>query len=334
MQKKRIRDPKSTPPVTEEEVFTVVVAPDHAFRKLDATIDFARLVEPLRSLYSDLGQTGIDVERGFKALLVQVWEDYSDREMEHALRENMAVRWFCGFGLTEHTPDHSYFGKLRKRIGAKRLADSLNAINRELNERGLFGNVFTFIDASAIITKAALWKERDRAIADGEERLCNANVQHYAADPDARWGAKSKTRLWFGYKRHTAVDMRYGLIRKVAVTPANILDYQVVDQVCPKQGMVFLDKLYDTQATDRTLRAHGCVPATIRKRTNLLKNRDLDRWRSSVRMPFEGVFSRMRKRARFRGKAQVLSQCFMETICYNLKKAVMILPPTPSLASP
>jgi len=36
--------------------------------------------------------------------------------------------------------------------------------------------------------------------------------------------------------------MRYGLIEKVAVTPANILDDKLMDSVCPKNCMVFADK--------------------------------------------------------------------------------------------
>ena len=64
-------------------------------------------------------------------------------------------------------------------------------VNKTLESRGLFGNVFTFIDASSIISKTALWEERDRAIADGAESN-NKNVKDYAADKDARWGAKSK----------------------------------------------------------------------------------------------------------------------------------------------
>jgi len=103
-------------------------------------------------------------------LLVQFWEDYSDREMEHAVRENMAVRWFCGFSLTHITPDHSYFGKLRDRVGTKHLADRFKEVGRILESKGLVGKTFSFIDASSIITKNALWKERDRAIADGEKR--------------------------------------------------------------------------------------------------------------------------------------------------------------------
>src|SRR3990167_9518718 len=85
---------------TEEEIFNKIVAIDHPFRKLNTIIDFDDLSEPLRDLYSDLGSTGIDIAKGFKALLVQFWEDYSDRQMEKAVKENMAIRWFCGFTLT------------------------------------------------------------------------------------------------------------------------------------------------------------------------------------------------------------------------------------------
>ena len=57
--------------------------------------------------------------------------------MEKAVRENIAIRWFCGFGLLDETPDHSYFGKLRKRIGTKRVADFFTEVNKTLESRGL-----------------------------------------------------------------------------------------------------------------------------------------------------------------------------------------------------
>lgn len=310
---------------TEQEVFDRLVEPDNPFRKLNKIINFKELVAPLRVCYSDLGQTGIDVEKGFKCLLVQFWENYSDRQMEKAVKQNIAVRWFCGFSLTDTTPDHSYFGKLRNRLGTERIADILKSVNTVLNGYGLFGNVFHFIDASAIITKTVLWEERDRAIKDGEETLNNAVVRKYAADKDARFGAKSKTRIWFGYKRHHAVDMRYGLIEKTEVTPANVMDFKVVHSVCPDQGMVFMDKLYDCAEADRVVSEHGCKAATIRKKNNKQKQKGLDRWRSSVRMPFEGVFAKVSKRARYRGLMKVAYQNFCEAIAHNLKKAVAIL---------
>jgi transposase, IS5 family len=317
---------------TEDEVFDSIIEREHPFRKLTEIINFDQLVAPLRALYSTTGAVGIDVEKGIKALLIQFWEDYSDRQMEKAVRENMAIRWFCGFGLTEQTPDFSYFSKLRTRIGTKATADLFSHVNALLAQYGLFGNVFTFIDASAIITKTALWEERDTAIKDGAEKLNNAVVSKYASDKDARWGAKSKNKIWFGYKRHEAVDMRYGLVKKVATTPANVLDNQVVGSICPKQGAVFSDKLYDTKKATSIIRGKGCHPATIRKNNNTEKDRDLDRWRSGIRMPFEGTFSKRQRRARYRGKTKVTMQCFWEATIHNLKKAVRFTPHVTLLA--
>jgi len=311
---------------TEEEVFNLLVKEDHAFRKLNKVIDFPELTNPLRNLYSEAGTTGIDIEKGFRALLLQFWEDYSDREMENAVKENIAIRWFCGFGLSEVTPDHSYFGKLRKRLGTENIACIFNEVNETLRSKGLFGDVFKFIDASAIVSKTVLWKERDKAIASGEEKLNNANVKDYAADKEARWGAKSKTNIWFGYKNHIAVDMRFGLIEKLTVTPANILDFQTLEEICPRNCMVFADKLYDNRKSELILRTKGCHSGIIRKRKNKTKNRNLDRWKSQIRMPFEGTFSKLRKRAKFRGKVKVLMQCYFEALAHNLKKAVINLP--------
>jgi len=311
---------------TEKEVFEIAVDTSHPFRKLNTIIDWDELIDPLRDSYSDLGDKGIDVGKGMKALLLQFWEDCSDRQMEKALKENFAMRWFCGFGLLEATPDHSYFSKLRKRVGTKRIADLFNRINAILEGYGLFGNVFAFIDASTIVSKTALWEERDRAIEDGAEKLNNTNVEKYAADKDARWGAKSKKNIWFGHKRHAGVDMRHGLVKKVAVTAANVPDFKVVKSVAPKQGAVFTDKMYDTKAVDALLKALGLHASTIRKNTNKTKDRDLDRWRSRIRMPFEGVFSKMSKRARYRGHAKVTMQSFLQAIAHNLKKAVTFVP--------
>jgi transposase, IS5 family len=311
---------------TEEDVFDILIDKDYPFRILSERFDFTTFASSLADCYSELGRSGIAIEKGFKALLVQFWEDYSDREMEIALKLNIGVRWFCGFGLTENTPDHSYFGKLRKRIGTERLVEIFDKTNKAMKEQGLFGEVFTFIDASSIITKTALWEEKDKAIKAGEEKFNNAVVNKYTADKEAKWGAKSKNSIWFGYKRHNAVDMRHGLISNVSVTPANTPDYKAVKDISPKQGMVFMDKGYDYKEADEWIKTNNCVPATLRKNNNKEKNFDLDRWRSKVRMPFESTFSKQRKRAKYRGQKKVLFQCIAEAMVYNLKKAVRILP--------
>ena len=92
----------------------------------------------MRATYSTLGANGIDVEKGVRALLIQFWENYSDREMEKAIRENLAVRWFCGFSLSEETPDYSYFSKLRKRIGTKRITVLFKQVINPGRERSVW----------------------------------------------------------------------------------------------------------------------------------------------------------------------------------------------------
>lgn len=314
---------------TEAEVFDALIPSDHPFRQLNDLIDFSELIAPLRSLYSELGTTGIDVEKGVRALLIQFWEDYSDRQMEKCLRENMAVKFFCGFGVLEATPAHTYFTKLRSRLGARNIANLFHGVNTLLRNKGLFGDVFTFIDASTIVTKTALWEERDKAIKEGEEKLNNANVKNYAADPDAGWGCKGKDKIWFGYKRHHAVDMRFGLVKTVAATPANVPDFRMFKRLCPNQGMVFMDKGYDYGEVDFYLQMNRCASGVIRKNDNRKKNPDLDGYRSRTRMPFEGTFSKLNHRARYRGTVKVLFQCFAEALCHNLKKAISIFATAP-----
>lgn len=84
----------------EKKLFDTALGTDHAYRKLNRLINFNKLASDLQKLYSNLGQPGIPAVRGLKAILLQFWEDYSDREMEAAVRENLAIRWFCGFSLT------------------------------------------------------------------------------------------------------------------------------------------------------------------------------------------------------------------------------------------
>src|SRR3546814_11284795 len=75
-----------------------------------------------------------------------------------------------------------------------------------------------------MVSKAALWEERDKAIKQGINKLNNVNIDKFASDSQARIGCKGKKNYWFGYKRHVAACMRHGLITKVAITTANVKD--------------------------------------------------------------------------------------------------------------
>lgn len=303
-----------------------LVSKDHAYRKINKVLDLKDLIKSFESLYSKNGQPGLPVEKGLRAIMLQFMEDYSDREMEKALAENLAVKWFCGFELTDETPDHSYFGKMRKRLGTENVAKIFNTIVEQLDRKGISGKVFTFIDSTAIITKTALWEERDKAIKDGLDKLNNDTVDDYSADKDAKFGCKGKNKFWFGFKRHVAVDMKSGIIRKVAATPANVPDGKALKHVCPKDGgMIFADKAYSSKSTKNDIKRKGCYDGGVILKNNMKeKNFDKDRWTTKVRMPYEGTFSSCQRRARYKGLAKVQLQVFMEAVAHNLKRWIKI----------
>ncbi len=309
---------------SEEELLEKSVSQDHPFRILFASIKLDKIARKYRHIYSNLGSKGLPIEKAFRLLVVQFLEDYSDREMERAISENLAVKWFCGYRISESTPDHSFFGIFRKRLGTQNLIDIFDEVNDKLRQDGLIGDAFSFVDASGIITKTALWEERDRALKNSEDKLNNSNVKKYAADKDARYGCKGKDKFFYGYKRHCAVDMRQGIITKVAATAGNVNDDKGFSHVCPKSGMVIADKGYDTQAAYETARKKGCHFRAIKKINRKDKNKEFDSWLSKVRMPYECTFSKFSKRTRYRGIAKVQFQVIAESIAYNLKRLIVI----------
>lgn len=303
------------------------VRKDHPYRQILELVDFKELTRELEGCYSDIGRGGYPVEAGFKCLLLQYAEDLSDRELERFLEENNAGKFFCGFRLDDKTPDFSYFSVLRKRIGTERLAGMFNRVRDSLKAVGLIREIFTFVDATQLVSKMSTWADRDRAIKEGLERFNNATAARIAKDKEARFGCKGKDKFWYGYKKQAAVDMRHGLINKVAVIKANVPDHKGLKNVCPDGGMVFGDKGYCPKEAQRELARRGCHSGIILKNNMQGKDRDKDRWLTQVRMPYEGVFSRDSGRARYSGIVKNQFQAFMEALAFNFKRLIKIASP-------
>jgi IS5 family transposase len=304
-----------------------IVKEDHDLKKISKIINLQSLVYRIKDLATELGRKGYGLEVGLKCLFLQFYYDLSDRELEDRLRYDIAFKWFCNFGIDDATPDHSYFGRVRSLIGTKRIGKIFQTINNKTKDAGILRPVFSFVDASAIKAKETTWEQRDKAIKEGEDKLNNDNIDKYSSDKDARFGCKGKSKFWYGYKKHVSVDMGSGLIKKVAVTPANVPDEQGLKNVCPDGGMVFGDKAYCLKPARKAMQANKCHSGAIMKNNMLGKNKDKDRWLSRVRAPFESVFSKQEKRARYRGIAKVQFQAFMESMVFNLKRLVTLNSP-------
>lgn len=304
-----------------------IVADDHELKRISSIINFKSLVYRIKELSTELGRKGYGLEVGLKCLFLQFYYDLSDRELEDRLRYDIAFKWFCGFKIDDRTPDHSYCGRVRKLIGTNRIGKIFQAINKKAEEAEILRPVFTFVDATAVKAKETTWEQRDKAVKSGEDELNNNNIGNYSADKDARFGCKGKSKFWYGYKKHASADMSSGLIKKVAVTPANVPDQQGFKNICPNGGMVFGDKAYCLNPAQFEMKRNGCHSGAIMKNNMKDKNRDRDRWLTKVRAPYEGIFSKQGKRARYRGIAKVQMQAFLEAIVFNTKRLLIINSP-------
>ena len=325
-----------------------LVPEGHIYRKFQTLWNLESVRVDLERLEADYDHKGYGIFRMFLCLLIQFLEDLSDRELEKFLSENNASKWFCQFGLTDKTPDHSVFSRVRSRIGTNKLSKIFSLLRDQLKAQGYIAEVFTFIDATHLISKANLWKERDqliekrleklsnhtspakkaeekdKIIADKLEKLNNENVSKLAVDKDARFGAKSKKKFWYGYKKHVSVDMQSGMINKVAITHANVIDSKGFKHVAPKQGAVHGDKGYCDVNVQTVAKARNLHLCTIKKNNMKDKNHDLDRWYCHLRSPYERVFSNQSKRTKYRGLAKNQFHAFMHAISFNLKRLVVL----------
>ncbi len=98
------------------------------------------------------------------------------------------------------------FSRIRSKIGTKRLAEIFAIIKNQLQKKGLRLEVFSFVDASHLISSPNLWEERDKAIKKKYDKLNNTTLPKVARDKQARIGCKGKNKFWYGYKKHVSFE--------------------------------------------------------------------------------------------------------------------------------
>ena len=326
-----------------------MVPQDHALRTIKEHFPAQEIAEKREEWKKSLGREGYGMEVGLKALFLQFWGDFSDREMEGRLKFDISYKWFCGFRMEDKTPDHTFFCRARRNLGETRIEELFHKITEDQVLRKLVKTLGTFVDASAIRRKEAEWKKRDedrekeqediekairksKEIIEPEEKKGNqAAPGSYSGDKEARWGCKGGDKFWFGYKRHVSVDIASGLIQEVWVTPANVPDAAIFKLVCPTETRVFADRGYDAEHVRETLRQKKCEDGIMRLKTRKDFDPERNKAISKKRAPWEHVFSKMSRRTRYMGVAKTYMQALMEAIVHNLKRLVKLEGLTPAV---
>jgi transposase, IS5 family len=280
--------------------------------EVDALIDWLPVELVLDGIYSSpKGRPSYPLLSMFKVLLLQQWYGLSDYMMEEALADRISFRRFTGFGLGDSVPDHSTISRFRAQVGG-RVEELMSALNAQFESQGLVVKRGTLMDASFV--KASSGKRE--------------------VDPEAGRYGQNKQDSVSGYKAHVGVDQDSGMVRRVIVTPANVNDTQVADDlVMGDEGAIYADKAYDKRARREQLEAHGVFVGIMHRPSGPKKlteeqsafNKAVGKTRAAV----ERVFAVLKlhyqmRRTRYRGLAKTNTQVFLAIMAMNLKRALVL----------
>lgn len=270
----------------------------------------------------------------FKALLLAQWYGLSDRDLEEALCDRLSFRHFVGLALEQVTPDHTTLCRFRERLNEAGLTVKLlGLVNAQIEAKGLMLKRGTLIDATVVETAAA--------------RPDKGTEPAQRVDPDAAFlKTEGKAGSRYGYKAHVAVDEGSLLIRTALLTPANVAETVVADDLIKANrdgAAVYADKAYDTHARRGLLAALGIRDGILRRPNKhhpltprqILRNTALSRIRSRV----ETVFAVLKqtygyRRTRYLGLLRNQLQLTLLAICFNLRRMMVMTSAARSLSRP
>lgn len=297
------------------------VGANKRLERIEGLFDWSRFERLLRPVRSPAGRKGYPALALYKALLLQQWYGLSDPGLEEALGDRLSFRRFCGFSLSDPTPDETTFVRLRQALAERGVAAKLLAeTNRQLERRGLVLKAGTLIDASLVEASVA----RPSGQAGAGSPL----------DSDANWTRRGR-KGHFGYKAHIAVDQGSQLIRGALLTPAKTYESEVADALIQgDERAVYADKAYEHKGRRQRLKAAG-IKDRIMHRSH--KNQPaLPHWQqvrnaliAPIRANVERTFGTMKRsygyrRVRYRGLAKNQSHLYLLCIAINLRRAAVL----------
>jgi len=84
--------------------------------------------------------------------------------------------------------------------------------------------------------------------------------------------------------------MQSGMINKVAIISAEVIDSKGMKHVIPDQGAVYADKGYCDINAKKAAAKRNLHLAAVKKNNMIGKNKDLDKFYTKLRSPYERVF--------------------------------------------
>lgn len=309
-------------------IYDELIPTDHLLRKLTAAVDLSFVSDLVSDCYCpDNGRPSWDPLVLFRVVFLQFLYDLSDREIEEQVNLNLACKWFAGLGPQERAADHSTLSRFRSRLGPEKFQQIFNEIIAQAREAGLVTERLQIIDATHLQAEVDLFR-----LPEPPSDTPPAGAPG-SPDPDARFGRKSETKSFYGYKEHMGLDPDSELVTAVRVTPGNVADNQMLGPLIDSHAQeVTADKGYDTDANHRQLKDNGQRSSIIIKanRTNPEVIGPANPKSQKQRPIIERKFAEQKKyhglaKARYWGLARVTIQVLMTCIVVNCKKIAQLV---------
>lgn len=300
------------------------VPEDHFLVQLDRHMDWGPLEALLSTAYAPIGRDSAPPLVCLKMLLLEQWFDLSDPVCEAACKDRLSFMRFLGVGLSEPVPDETTLSRFRKRLREANLDARLFAeVDRQLQARHLIIKRGTLIDATIVES--------------ARKPPASGNPEGGSADREAGFAVHKGKGVKHGYKYHVAVDQDSELVRTVQVTPGQVHDSQVAEQLIQfDEAALYADKAYD-DATRRLLLKHaGIEDGILRKayrnrplsQAHKQRNRRLMRIRSNVERIFaDWKCRRSLGRCRYVGLRCNQMHAWLLAIAHNLRRLVVLSAP-------
>ena len=222
-----------------------VLPDDHVLVRVDRVLDLSWLPGEVAYLYdTGAGRPSIDPEVAVRLMLAGfLLGIVHDRRLLREAQVNLAIRWFCGYGLHEALPDHSSLTRIRQRWGAERFRRIFERTVRACVDAKIAKGEVVHVDASLIRADVsweslavrhveAVSRENETPEDDEAEKVSRKTGKYKkvsVTDPDATMATTARNRrLEPAYKQHAVVDDVRGVILDVEVTTGELNEGQVV----------------------------------------------------------------------------------------------------------
>ena len=247
---------------------------------------------------SNAGRKPIDVVLMFKILILQTLYNLSDTQVEFQIRDRLSFARFHALGIEDGVPDHTTVWLFRERLKELGLIEPLfDRFGDYLAAEGFEAKQGQIVDASIVpVPIQRNSREENGRIKNGEVPQDWSDAKREQKDVEARW-TKKNGKSYFGYKNYIDVDAENKLIRTFEVTPANVHDSQILDELIDPDNTdprVWADSAYRSEESEAMLQdagyeSHICEKGQVGQPLSAEQEAN-NRKRSKVRSRVEHVY--------------------------------------------